>query len=199
MAEQDPSQNDDVTADAGAPDDAPDSAGKSSLLGKLKVFAFVTVMVLVECLAAYFWLPNAADTAAAAAAALEADSPSDDVLAEEEGDEGDLPVADRVELDLGEFSVTSFQPISNTTLRIDFHLFGTVGLEDENLFLKLMEGNLHRFREQVIVTVRSADLDDLTDAALGLIKRKILEKTNRTLGKPVLRTVIISEFSFIEQ
>ncbi len=113
---------------------------------------------------------------------------------EEEEDLGD-----QVEVDLGEFSVTAFQPISNTTLRIDFHLFGTVGKEDEEEFLTLMDYNRHRFREQVIVTVRSADITDLTDAGLGLIKRKVLEKTNKTLGKPLLRVVIFSEFSFLEQ
>jgi hypothetical protein len=51
----------------------------------------------------------------------------------------------------------------------------------------------------VIVTLRSSELGDLTDAGLGLIKRRILEKTNRTLGKPYLRSVIFSDFSFIEQ
>ena len=62
-----------------------------------------------------------------------------------------------------------------------------------------MEENLHRFRDQVIVILRSSDLEDLTDAGLGLIKRKILEKTNPLLGKPYLQAVIFSDFSFIEQ
>jgi len=40
---------------------------------------------------------------------------------------------------------------------------------------------------------------DLTDAGLGLLKRKILEKSNRILGRPLLQTIIFSEFSFVEQ
>jgi len=43
------------------------------------------------------------------------------------------------------------------------------------------------------------DVADLADAGLGLVKRKILEKVNQTLGKPLLRTIIFSEFSFVEQ
>ena len=84
-------------------------------------------------------------------------------------------------------------------MRIDFHLFGTVKTENQKDFLKLMEENKHRFREQVLVTVRGAEITDLTDAGLGLMKRKLLDRANHTLGKPVLQTVVISDFSFIEQ
>jgi len=170
---------------------------KSSILAKIKILAFLAGVIALECLAAYLYLPSAAETAALAEATLatpeEGQAPTEDAETEEE------ELADQVEVDLGEFSVTAFQPISNTTLRIDFHLFGTVRAEDEAEFLSLMEENLHRFREQVNITVRSADITDLTDAGLGLVKRKILEKTNRTLGKPLLRVVIFSDFSFIEQ
>ena len=47
--------------------------------------------------------------------------------------------------------------------------------------------------------MRSVELGDLNDAGLGLIKRRILEKTNKTLGHPFLQGVVFSQFSFIEQ
>ncbi len=47
--------------------------------------------------------------------------------------------------------------------------------------------------------IRSADINDLTDPALGLLKRKILETTNKALGKPLLQGVAFSEFTFLEQ
>jgi hypothetical protein len=34
---------------------------------------------------------------------------------------------------------------------------------------------------------------------LGLLKRIILEKTNRALGKPLVREAVVSQFSFIER
>lgn len=195
MAEQAPPKNDDLPT-AGEPAEAP---GKSSLPARLKVLLFVAAVIIVECLLAYLFLPNAEKSAAMAYAAIEPGSQSEliDKNVASEDDEKDM--IDQIEVDLGEFSVTSYQPVSATTLRIDFHLYGTVGIENERKFLALMDENLHRFREQVIVIIRSAEITDLTDAGLGLIKRKILGKTNRTLGKPMLRTVIFSEFSFIEQ
>ncbi|HEY5313579.1 MAG TPA: flagellar basal body-associated FliL family protein [Pirellulales bacterium] len=103
------------------------------------------------------------------------------------------------EVELGAFRVTAFQPLSNTTVRVDFHLYGTVGYGQEEVFASLFEAKKQRFRDHVIATVRSADMADFTEAGLGLLKRRILETTNRTIGKPCLETVLFSEFSFIEQ
>lgn len=177
-------------------DELSPTVGKSSILAKIKTIAVVLALIVTECLVAHFYLPSEADTAAMASATFDTEAPGNELL-EEEAEEEEL--VNQIEVDLGEFSVTSFQPISNTTLRIDFHLFGTVQTDDQDEFFTLMEDNMHRFREQVIVTVRGADITDLTDAGLGLVKRKILDKTNRIVGKPLLRTVIFSEFSFIEQ
>jgi len=166
---------------------------------KVKILGFFIVVIAVECVAAYLYLPSAAETAALAEASLAAGDEA--TLSDDDDEEAkkEEELINQVEVSLGEFSVTAFQPISNTTLRIDFQLFGTVGNEDHSEFLDLLDENQHRFREQVIVTVRSAKITDLTDAGLGLVKRKILEKTNRILGKPLLRAVIFSDFSFLEQ
>ncbi len=172
------------------------AARRSSILVTVKIAAVLLVLIVAECLVAYLYLPSAADTAAMANAAFNGQVDGDGLMGAEEEEE---ELIDQVEVDLGEFSVTSFQPVSNSTLRIDFHLFGTVETKNEDEFLTLMDDSMHRFREQVIVTVRGADITDLTDAGLGLVKRKILEKTNKSIGKPLLRTVIFSEFSFIEQ
>jgi flagellar basal body-associated protein FliL len=106
---------------------------------------------------------------------------------------------EEIEVVLGEFSVTTFQPATNATMRIEFNLFGTVDMKNQKEFLGALEENKHRFRDQVLIIVRSAEITDLTDAGLGLVKRKIMEKTNRMLGKPYLRSIIFSDFSFIEQ
>ena len=103
------------------------------------------------------------------------------------------------EVDLGEFQVTAYQPVSSSTLFISFHLYGSVTERQVEEFNKRLEGNKHRIRDNVIVIVRSAEITDLTDAGLGLIKRRILETTNKALGKPLLQGVMFSEFSFVEQ
>jgi len=168
-----------------------------SRLAKIKVLLFVAAVIAAECAAAYWMLPSRSETAAMAEAAVAAQPEADDYFVDGIDEQGAL--IDQVEVDLEEFSVTAFQPVSSTTLRIDFHLWGTVHNDDYNDFLHVMDENRNRFREQVLVTVRSADITDLTDAQLGLIRRKILEKTNRILGGAYLRTVIFSDFSFIEQ
>jgi len=71
--------------------------------------------------------------------------------------------------------------------------------EDTSKFGKLIKKNKHRFRDQVIVIVRNTSPADLADPALGLIKRQILAKTNSLLGEPLLKEVIFSEFSVVQQ
>lgn len=107
--------------------------------------------------------------------------------------------SDSDEVDLGNFTVSGFQPASNSTLFITFHLYGTVRHKYAGEFAGRLAEHQHRIRDNIIVIIRSAEITDLTDAGLGLIKRRILETTNKTLGKPLLQEVIFSEFSFIEQ
>ena len=186
MADNDPTQ---VAAD-------PDHDGnRPSLLARIKVAAFVFVVILVECLIAYLYVPSRAQIAAAAQQKIAARHQTVDD-AEEDQENQKKPTK---EVDLEEFSVTAYQPVSNTTLRIDFHLYATIFHEDESDYNKRIQLNRHRIREQIIVIIRSSEVTDLTDAGLGLIKRKILEKTNRSLGKSLLRSVVFSDFSFLEQ
>jgi flagellar FliL protein len=184
------------------------ASGKApgSMLGRLVILLFLVAVILTECLVAYMYLPGTADAQAVAStptptspAREEPDKHSSAPAVAEEGESEGEEHGEQIEVDLEEFSVTAFQPSTNTSLRIEFHLYGTVAAAEEKEFQELMEKNVHRFREQVIVIVRGAELTDLTDAGLGLIKRRILEKTNRILGKPFLKTVIVSDFSFIEQ
>jgi hypothetical protein len=108
-------------------------------------------------------------------------------------------LGDTQEMDLGEFRVTAYQPVSNTTLRLDFHIYGAVFTSQVDEFSGVFNVKKQRFRDQVITMVRTVDMADFTEAGLGLIKRRILETTNKTFGKPYLQAVIFSEFSFVEQ
>ena len=167
-------------------------------LGKVKAAVFIALVIGVECAAAYFLVPSSSETAEIAGATLGIDPETGKVAAKEDATKVQ-ETADQIEVPLGEFSVTAFQPVSNSTLRIDFQLYGTIAIKDEPEFFRRLEENRHRFREQVIVTIRTADITDFTEAQLGLIRRRVLEKSNRVLGKPLLRGVIFSDFSFIEQ
>lgn len=106
---------------------------------------------------------------------------------------------DQMEVDLEEFQVTTQSANSNTTMRVEFHLYGVIKAADKEEFDRLVKACQHRLRDQILMIVRSAHPRDLSDAGLGLIKRQILEKTNALLGKPLLREVIVSDFSYLEQ
>ncbi|MCS7305080.1 MAG: flagellar basal body-associated FliL family protein [Thermoguttaceae bacterium] len=184
----------------GATREAQNHSPRKGGLEKVLVALFLVGIVGTECLVVYLFLPSETDTAALASGgtSLDQNSGGHSISVSSEPLTEALSVP-QVEVDLGDFSVTSYQPISNTTLRIDFHLYGTVATEDQKAFQEALQANIHRFRDQVISVIRSAELTDLTDAGLGLIKRKILEKTNALLGKRYLKAVIFSDFSFIEQ
>lgn len=103
------------------------------------------------------------------------------------------------EVDLGEFVITTTNPATNVTLRVEFHLYATVDADRESEFRTLLEKKRHRLRDVVNSVIRGAEYMDLVDPNLGLIKRKIMEETNRTLGKPLVGTMLFSDFSVVEQ
>jgi flagellar FliL protein len=174
-----------------------EATAKPALMKKLKIPLIIVAVVVIELVMVYLFFPTAAPPVASKEQEAMQELPAEPVEEEEEA-EIDPHKPDK-EVDLGEFSVTAHQAASNITYRVDFHLFGTVAEDMEEEYTKLMDAKGKRVREQVILTVRSAEMTDLADAGLGLIKRRILATTNKTLGKTCLQTVIFTEFRFNEQ
>jgi len=198
-------------------------AGGKKFFSKGKIIGIVATIVLLQCVLAYLYLPGG-DSPAKSEAKKDAAAHADDKDKDASGDGH----AENREIDLGKFSLTAFDPNSNTTLLIDFHLYGTVavdasdkgaaakesgehghaghggkagegGDEDNSNFGRLFKKNQHRFRDQVIVIIRNATMADLADPSLGLIKRQILAKTNSLLGEPLLKEVVFSDFAVVQQ
>ena len=179
-------------------DGAPPAPQRSAIFSIIKGVAFVSVIVIVEIVAAAMLAPSAQETAKlgerlAAAAAGETTE------GHEHAEEGSDHHESLKEVALGTYNITRFNPATNTTLAIDFELYGTVLAADETEFHHLFDNSKARIREQVTMTLHGAESSDLTDAGLGLIKRRILEKTNRAMGQPLLKEVLFSKFSFVER
>ncbi|NOY42859.1 MAG: hypothetical protein GXP26_13625 [Planctomycetes bacterium] len=173
------------------------------LMTLVKAIAFVSVIVLIEVAAASMFIPSESETEEiaaklAAADAAKEDSSEGEISTEEKSTEP-LATEDMREVSLDAFHVVAYNRDSGTSLNVDFKLFGLVLADEENEFMDLYTASTKRISEQISITVRGTDPADLTDPGLGLIKRKILEKTNRALGKPLLHEVIFSEFSFTER
>ena len=177
------------------PAESPAPSGPG-LMGLVKAVVFVGIVVVVEVVAASMLIPSSDDTAQVAQQLISAqqDAEATDASGEDVDDGLDIR-----EVSLGTYHVLSFNPVTDTSLTMDFELFGTVLATEEEQFIALYESNKNRVREQVLVTMRSAEVNELTDAGLGLIKRKILEKTNRALGRPLLREIVFPKYSMVER
>jgi flagellar basal body-associated protein FliL len=160
------------------------------------VAVLVAVVILTEAVFAYLLIPSRGELEkwSAAKAAKEAHSGEG-----EHGHEASNPHSHEHEVDLGKYNVVVHHPASNVTLRVNFHLIGTVEEKAHDEFEELLAKNQHRLRDQAIFEIRNCQIEDLTDPGLALLKRRILAKSNDLLGKPLLKSVVFSDFSFVEQ
>jgi flagellar FliL protein len=178
---------------------------KSGIFRLIKAVAFVSVIVVVQVVVAAMLAPSAQDTAklakdlAAAANGQSAEAKDEHAKSGEEHGAKSGHEKNLKEVELGSFAITRYNPTTNTTLAIDFELYGTVLAEDEAEFEHHIESSRARIKEQITLTMHSAESGDLTDAGLGLLKRQLLEKTNRALGEPLLKEVLFSKFNFVER
>jgi flagellar basal body-associated protein FliL len=199
MAEKKPQQEPAPPDDSETTEAAPRRF--TNLFAIVKAIAFISIIVVVEVVAASMLIPSAQDTERLAQQYVAASEGHSALAnADESDDQADQGHAEDLhEVEMGTFNVTHFNPATNTTLSIDFELFGAVLAKDGAEFQQLFEKNKVRVREQIIMILHGAESKTLSDAGLGLIKRQILEKTNRALGQPLLREVLFSKFNFVER
>ncbi len=187
-------------ADENKNQDEPKKA--SPLMTLLKAVAFVSALIVVEVVAASFLIPSPQDTEqlardlASAKAGEEAPQQDDGTTITEAQTRTE---EESVEVEIGPFSVTRYNPESDTSINIDCELYATVLAEEAGEFDTQFASNRNRVRDQVTVTLKSAESAQLSDPGLGLIKRRILEKTNRALGKPLVREILVTRFNFVER
>lgn len=207
-----------MSASAHAPAPAGDAPAKRGpgIMTLVKGLAFVSVIVLIEVAAATAFLPSAEQTREtgrqllAAQRGVDAAEPAvaSETTTAEVADAHAAPASDghgevssqaTVELSLGPYHVIAFNPSTGASMSIDFELFGVVLAADEPEFNERFTLHAKRLNEQVTIAIRGMESADFTDPGLGLIKRVVLEKVNRALGKPLVREAVFSEFAFIER
>jgi flagellar FliL protein len=168
-----------------------------TLVSKLLVGLFMAGVILTECAIAYFMMPTSEQVAAEAEARLakRIKETADDVGGEPAAPESKAPP--EIEVELGDYSITYQNGAS--MLRVDVSLAATLLEEDKSTFDSLFKEKEKRFSQMVNVEFRSSDRVDLIDPKLGLIRRRILEKSNALFGKRLVRDVVVSQISLIEQ
>lgn len=168
-----------------------------SPLGKIIAAAIIGTVILVQAALVYFLLPNPDVIAARVRDEIKQeivesrDVPEDVAKASDQGEQ--------TEVDLGAFSLAIHQPSSNTTLNLTCRVMGTIQKAEQPEFDSLLANNANRLRERIIIEFRSAEITELTDPGLGLLKRRILEKSNQLLGKPLLKSIMFPEYNYYQQ
>jgi hypothetical protein len=175
------------------------------MLKPILVAVFVSSVILVECVFAYLLIPSTSDLEGWAKKKEGEHASAGEHGKDEHGKTGTAEHGSEhsseheAEVELGKFNVIVHKPAENITIKVNFHLIGTVTEKEHHEFEELYPKCEHRLRDQVIFEVRKSDVADFSDPGLALLKRKILAKSNELLGKPMLRTVVFSDFAFIEQ
>lgn len=170
------------------------------MLKSILVAVFVSVVILLECGFAYLLIPSTADLEAWAKTKEGEHAPASEHGHEgKEEHKGEHSAEHEAEVELGKFNVIVHRPTDNMTMRVNFHLIGTVPEKEHHEFAELYAKCEHRLRDQIIFEIRKSEAADLSDPGLALLKRKILAKSNELLGKPMLHTIVFSDFAFIEQ
>lgn len=107
-----------------------------------------------------------------------------------------------VELSLGKFSVPipvmidASAPTARRSNRIqlDFELHVLVPPHQESRVSDTWEGHQGAIRDEVMLTCRSASIDDLQEPELGTLKSHLVDVLQDHLGKKEIRQVVITDF-----
>ncbi|MEO0529724.1 MAG: hypothetical protein AAF266_04010 [Planctomycetota bacterium] len=171
----------------------------SGMGGLIKAVGIVSVLVVVEMVAAAMLIPSAEDTEALARELARAAKGVETATSEDEETTMMDAAEETIEVELLTDNITRFNPESDATLNIQFSVYGVVLATESEDFTTQFTANTSRIHEQIMLTLHGADTGDLSTAGLGLIKRQILEKTNRALGRPLLREVVFTKLNFVER
>ena len=197
MAEKDPKLAEKNAVDSGE-ENSPEKGGgvKASILKRFRPVIIVSLIVVVECVTAFFLSPSGNPVFA------EGDLTPEQLLVLKKAgliQPEEPETVPCVELDMGEFGVTHSSKSLGTTIQVSFHLFGVLPNGKEEEFKLLFGEKENRIRDLVRSIIRESEVSELASPGLGLIKRRILEKVNRELGKPMLQEVVFSNYSFFER
>ncbi|MEQ8847897.1 hypothetical protein [Botrimarina sp.] len=169
-----------------------------AILRLAKAGGVVAALVVVEMVAAAMIVPSAKETEQLARELAHAAKGEEAPVAD--ADPSPLSPADEtVEVELYTDNVSRYSPESDTTLNLQVSVYGVILTSEQVEFDTHYAAHANRIKEQINLTLIGADAGDLVGAGLGLIKRQILEKTNRTIGRPMVREVVFARLNFVQR
>jgi hypothetical protein len=167
------------------------------MLPKIIIAGFIGLVVISETMIFFFMVPSGDEVAALAESRL---IKKIENSMEKDGEE--LAKVDDekiVEFPLGEYGVSFVPPGTDRPHRVEFRLFGTIKTKDQKHLEELFNERQGRFRHRMILEVRNATMDELTENQLGLIQRRILATSNELLEEPILLGVGFHDYQVNEE
>jgi hypothetical protein len=156
---------------------------KKSMMPKLLIGGFISIVVIFESLIFFFMVPSADDVAALAEKRLVE-------RLEEKMKAADEHVVDDSEsvqeFTLGDMHLSFTPNGTEHSHMLEFGLFGTVRRKDAEKLEKLFKEREGRLNDRLILELRNASIDELTESQLGLIRRRILATTTEIFEEPLL-------------
>ena len=174
----------------------PPVGAKASMLPKLLISGFITSIVIFETFIFFFMVPSADDVAALAEARLM------NRLEKSMAKDGEVVLDNAnaiIEFPLGEYGITFTPPGSDRNHVVEFEVFGTIKEKDKKRLEELYNARQGRFRHRMMLEVRNATMDELTENQLGLLQRRILATSNEILEEPILLGVGFNDFQLREE
>ena len=146
---------------------------------KVKTFALLLLVMLVEAAGIYVWLPQP--------------SAKDDLDETQNELDNVGSTVETVEVKIDEFRITnSLAASQGSEINLTFTLAAVVSRDAELDFKNAVGKNQkYRVRQSVERVCRSATLQDLTDPELGTIKRLMKEEINKVLATSYIIVIII--------
>jgi hypothetical protein len=103
---------------------------------------------------------------------------------------------ERLIYNLGRFEIREIRPTSNETTRINFESYFAMSPEVSEQDLEKLKHWKHRFRDQVIIAIRTAQTKDFHELQLLRLRRIILFRVGRMMREALVEDVLFSEFTF---
>lgn len=169
---------------------------KPSMFPKLLFSGYITAIIILETFIFFFMVPSADDVAALAEAQLK------ERLEKTMAGEGETVLNDAkgdVEFPLGQYGVTFTPPGADRNHVVEFEVFGIVKEADKARLEELYSSRQGRFRHRMMLEVRNATMDELTENQLGLLQRRILATSNEILEEPILLGIGFNDFQVREE
>ncbi len=190
-----------------------DAKPKSGGMSKLLIGVFVSMVIIAETGVFFFLVPTGEDVAALAESRLIEnikEKEHESASAEPEaggGGHGAKPEkahsakdGDKiVEFPLGLFSPTFTPAGSDRNCRVELELFGTVKQKNLEKLKELHADRVNRFKMRMMLEIRNATMDELSEIHLGLLQRRILATSTEVLGEDLLLSVGFGEYQVIEE